>query len=117
MDTLQKAIEDITYISEKFPEEAFRIISDNKDEAIPYLRAAVKYACSKGGELSTDYELHLYALFLLAQFQDRAFFPEIIEFVSLPDDDLDYMIGDCITEGLADILYNTYNGDEEPLGF
>lgn len=115
MDTLQKAIEDITYISEKFPEEAFRIISDNKDEAIPYLRAAVKYACSKGGELSTDYELHLYALFLLAQFQDREFFPEIIEFVSLPDDDLDYMIGDCITEGLADILYNTYNGDAELL--
>ena len=36
MGEVQKAIEEITYRSEKFPEEAFWIITANKEEAIPY---------------------------------------------------------------------------------
>ncbi len=115
MNELQRAIEEITHQSITFPEKAFRIIEKNREEAISYLRASVEYALTKRNEIEEGYQLHFYALFLLAQFQDRGFFPKIIKFVSMPEDELDYLIGDCVTSGLRDILYNTYNGDKELL--
>lgn len=58
-----------------------------------------------------NYMLHLYALYLLAQFRERRAFPKIIELISLPPNDVDSLLGDVITESLPDILYSTYNGD------
>ena len=34
-----------------------------------------------------------------------------MEMASLPEETLDYLIGDVLTEDLGSILYNTYNGD------
>ena len=114
-ELVQNAIQDITYRSSKFPEEPFRIISENKDVAVPCLIDAIKKAVSEGDDLDENYQLHFYALHLLGEFQDRECFPKIIELISLPGDTLDYLIGDAITSGLPDILYNTYNGDLEIL--
>ena len=115
MRELKEAIEEITYRSKYFPERAFRIISENREEAIPYLREAVKYANDKRTEIDEDYQLHFYALYLLGQFQDRDFFSDIVEFVSMPSKDLDFLIGDSITSGLSNILYNTFDGQLELL--
>lgn len=111
MSEVQKAIEEITYRTNVFPEKAFQVITANKEEAVPYLREAVEYAACKGMELEEDYQLHFYALFLLGEFKDRDSFPQIMKLVSLPEDEVEYLIGDGKTEGLKDILYNTYNGD------
>ncbi len=51
MTELQKAIEEITNSSKTFPEQAFQVITANKEEAIPYLRGAISYAASKGTEV------------------------------------------------------------------
>ncbi len=112
---LSTAIEEITYASKKFPGKAFQIVLANKDEAIPYLRSAIRKVLDERGQLEEGYQLHFYALFLLGEFQDREFFPEIMEFISLPGEVLDYLIGDLITSGLKDIVYNMYNGDMELL--
>ena len=110
-ESIQKAIENITYSSKKFPEDAFRIISEEKEEAVPYLRAAIEKAVCEKDDLDEEYQLHFYALYLLGQFQERECFSQIMELASLPGEVLDYLIGDAITTGLSDILYNTYNGD------
>lgn len=116
MSDLQKAIEEITYWNYNvFPKAAFQVITANKEEAIPYLREAVEHALSKRTDLETNYQLHFYALYLLGEFQDRESFSKIMELVSLPGDDVEYLIGDCITTGLPDILYNTYDGNIELL--
>lgn len=115
MSEVQKAIDEITHLSETFPKEAFRIITANEEEAIPYLREAVSYAISKGKALGENYQLHFYALYLLGEFQDKEAFPKIMELVSLPDGTAEYLIGDCITADLRDILYNTYDGNIELL--
>ena len=73
MNTLQEAVEEITYARSEFPEEA------------------------------------------LAEFQDKEIFPTIVELASQPEEVLDILIGDIITEGLPDILYCTFNGDFELL--
>lgn len=111
MEELQRAIENITRFGEKFPKEEFEVICANRDAAIPYLRGAVEKAIREKEDIEEGYELHFYAIYLLAQFQDRAFFPKLMELATLPDDTLDFLIGDAITENLRDILYNTYNGD------
>ncbi len=115
MGEVQKAMIEITHMSGKFPEEAFRVITENRSEAIPCLREAVDYAVRNGEELDEDYQLHFYALYLLGEFQDRDSFSRIMKLVSLPRDTVDYLIGDCITSGLKDILYNTYDGNMELL--
>ena len=111
--SVQKAIEEITNRTPNFPEKQFQIISENPDLAIPYLNAAIDRAVSEGEDLDENYQLHFYAIFLLGQFQERESFPRIMKLVSLPRDVLDGMIGDAVTSGLQDILYNTYNGDKE----
>lgn len=113
--SIQKAIEEITNRTPNFPEKQFLIISENPDLAIPYLNAAIDRAVSEGEDLDENYQLHFYAIFLLGQFQERESFPRIMKLVSLPRDVLDGMIGDAVTSGLQDILYNTYNGDKELL--
>lgn len=113
MEQLQKAIENITYFDKKFPKKEFEIISANRDAAIPYLRSAVEKAIEEKDGLDEGYQLHFYAMYLLAQFQDREFFPKMVELFSLPTDTLDALIGDALTESVGNILYNTYNGDIE----
>lgn len=115
METLQEAIQKITFQDKKFPKKEFEIIRMEKDAAIPYLRQAVEKALLEQDKLDENYQLHFYALFLLGEFQDKEFFPEIIKLALLPGDTLDMLIGDAVTSGLPDILYNTYNGDLELL--
>lgn len=115
MDNLQTAIENITFYTKKFPAEEFRYIVNHKEEALPYLRAALNRAIEEGADLDKGYELHLYALFFLAEFHDRESFKKIITLASLPSEILDGLIGDAVTEGLRDILYHTYDGNLELL--
>ena len=111
MEQLQTAIESISKRSDKFPQKEFEIICANKAEAIPLLRSAIERAIAEGKNLDEDFQLHFYAMFLLAQFQDREFFPRMMELASLPEDTLDSLIGDAMTESLSNILYNMYNGE------
>ena len=45
----------------------------------------------------------------------REFFPKIMEFISMPGDELEFLIGDAVTANMQDILYNTYDGNLELL--
>lgn len=115
MSEVQKAVEEITYVSKKFPQKAFDVITANKEEAIPYLRSAIEKAIAEKDELEEDYQLHFYALYLLGEFREQTSFSKILELASLPEEVLDGLIGDAVTSGLKDIVYNTYNGDMELL--
>lgn len=79
------------------------------------MREAIDYAVSKGRMLDENYQLYFYALYLLGELRDRESFSKIVELVSLPDGMAEYLIGDCITTELRDILYNTYDGNIELL--
>lgn len=114
-ETVPKALETITQYGSRFPEQEFEIIRNNKEEALPSLRSAVDRAIAEKEGVGEEYALHFYAVYLLAELQDRESFPRIMELACLPSDTLDFLIGDTITEGLRDILYCTYNGDLQML--
>lgn len=115
MIDLQDALERVTYHTSKFPQEEFQVIRQNYKEAKPYLYAAIDKAMEEAEELEENYELHFYALFFLAEFKDTEAFEKIIDLVHLPSDLLDDLIGDLNTDGLDQILYNTFNGNVELL--
>lgn len=109
--SVQTAIEKITYYTREFPEEPFRVLSENPQEAIPYLMEGIKKALTEQDRLEQDYQLHFYALFLLAQFGYQEAFPTVMELISIPSDALDFLLGGAITEGLDSILYSLYDGN------
>ena len=57
MSGLQKAIEEITYVSKKFPQKAFNVVTANREEALPYLRSALEKAIEERDELEENYQL------------------------------------------------------------
>lgn len=111
MNTLQDSIKTISTFQQPFPMEAFRLISQNRDAALPILREAVDLAVQEGKDYPEDNTLPFHALFLLGEFQDRESFERIAALVSLPSDVVNALIGDAITSGLSDILYNIWNGN------
>lgn len=110
-----KAIERIKYITPAFPKEEFDIIRQNADKAKPIFYEALASAQADPENVPADYQLYFYALLFLGEFQDRDSFEKIVEFVSMPPDMLDLLLADFITDGLNDVLYNTYNGNLELL--
>ncbi len=61
-----------------------------------------------------EYSLHIYALYLLAQFKVPQAYPLIIEFFSAPGDILQ-VAGNIVIENLGRIFANVSGGNPEPL--
>ena len=110
---MHKVIDELRYHKGRFPRKALERLVARKDEAIPLLLRTLDEVL-QDPEIATedeDYMLHLYSLYLLAQFREKKAFPKILELISLPPDDVDFMLGDTLTESLQNILYSTYDGD------
>ncbi len=53
----------------------------------------------------------IYALFLLAQFREPRAYPLVVDLVSLPEDVVDHLMGDAVTEDLGRILASVCDSD------
>ncbi|HUG94402.1 MAG TPA: DUF1186 domain-containing protein [Planctomycetaceae bacterium] len=87
------------------PERALRAAQRRRAEIAPRLIELIRQATRtvRDGE-APEGEGHVFALYLLAEFQAREALPVILEAVSLPDDWPFELFGDAITEDLASIL-------------
>lgn len=110
---MEKIISKLTYFDKRFPREALEEAIKNKEEIIPLLLSALDEINEDIDIVmdDADYMLHLYALYLLAEFREERAFGRIMDLVSHPSDEVESMLGDVLTEGLSSILYSTYNGD------
>ena len=57
-----------------------------------------------------SYDLSAYALFLLAQFQEKKAFPKLLQLLTLDRESLDILLDDIIAN-MGNILYSTYDGN------
>jgi uncharacterized protein YchJ len=55
------------------------------------------------------------AMYFLASFKEKRAFPSVLRLCRLPDETIDDLLGDFITEGLGRILASTYSGNIENL--
>jgi hypothetical protein len=89
----------------KLPERAIRAAQQRRDEMAPRLIELIRKASDavQAGGSPEGYG-HLFALYLLTEFDAKESLPAILEAVSLPGDGPFELFGDAITEDLSRVL-------------
>lgn len=99
-------------ISHKFPTEAVLEARKHKKELTEIFLENLENIYKNPNIIFIDDELHIFGLFLLAEFKEQRAFPVLINILNkLDEEDLDAMLGDIVTEELDSILASTFNGD------
>ena len=111
---LEKALENIKHIKSKIAIDEIECIRSNKEAAIPVLIEYVKAVVDFGDAFPEDYDMHLYAMFLLAEFRVREAFPYLLKYLEYDEDITDQLLGDIITENFAAILASVASVDDIP---
>ncbi len=102
---------DLEYPLKAFPEAAIQAALSRREEITPLLLRVLGDAVFTVATEDDDTMAPLFALYILSQFREQKAFPLIIELARLPEERLDYMIGDAITEALPQFIGSTYDGN------
>ncbi len=99
-------LEELAYDMGELPRDAIEAAITKKEQITPYLLDILKDAIERVDEIVEDdnYQGHLYAMYLLAQFREEAAFPFILELISFPGDIPHAIAGDVLTEDISRIL-------------
>jgi hypothetical protein len=100
-----------------FPKLALERAIEEQGTITPILLSSLERARDNLPELLEDsaYFLHLYALYLLAQFREQKAYAPIVAFFSLPGEISLDLTGEVVTEDLHRILASVYHGDLVPI--
>ena len=114
---LTEIIAELENYTGKFPRQALERAIEEREAITPVLLETLEeWKNNLEGLIDMpDYFLHIYALYLLAQFKEPKAYPLIIEFFSAPGKITLDVTGDLVTEDLARILASVSNGNIEPL--
>ncbi len=114
---LEEILSELENNTGKFPRLALKRAIEEREAITPLLLATLEKCKNNLEELldRPDYILHIYALFLLAQFREPLAYPLIIEFFSVPGELSVDVTGDVVTEDLCRILASVSQGNIEPL--
>ena len=112
--TTQEIVDSLTYYTKQLPRTALTEAPQHREELIPHLLDALDYACDNADKLiaeDSSYNLHFFAMFLLAQFREKQAFPKLIRLLRKDEKTLDRLFGDALTEGVNRCLYCVYDGN------
>ena len=115
MNTEIKSIEEHSKV---FPIQEIENIREHKLEYIGILFDSIKYVIENAENLrksKSKYFLHIYAIYLLAEFREQCAFPLITDFVQLSQKQYEFLSHDVVTDKLASIFASTYNGEHQLL--
>lgn len=96
-----------------FPRTAVEAAVARREEIIPELLRVLEKTLDQAAQLADvpGYIAHLYAMLLLAQFRETRAYPLVVRFALLPNDLLDPLCGDFVTEDLGRVLASVCGGD------
>lgn len=100
-----------------YPRDIIQEMIDRQEEMTPALLEVLTDAAQrpehylKGG----NWKLVTLACYLLAQFRVTAAFKPLCTLLAGPEDTIDDLFGDMITEDMGNILASVYDGDDTPL--
>jgi hypothetical protein len=100
-----------------FPREAMQTAIRQREAITPELLRVVEAVAEEPAAYASrkDYMLHLFALFLLAQFREPRAYGPLVKMCRLPEKTAEDLFGDIVTDGLNRILASVYDGDPAPL--
>ena len=99
-----------------FPREALEEAVRRREEITPELLRILEDTVVHAEQIveedtESEYFAHLYAMYLLAQFRETRAYPLVVQFARLPEETLDFLTGDFVTEGLDCVLASVCGGD------
>ncbi len=114
---LSEIIAELENYTGKFPRQALEEAIAQREAITPLLLETLAKWKDNLEELAQlpDYFLHIYALYLLAQFKESQAYPLIIEFFSASGDSSLDLAEDFVTGDLGRILATVSEGNVEPL--
>ncbi len=110
-------LEELAYDMGELPREAIEAAIAKREQLIPYLLRVLEDAAVRLQEVieHDNYQGHLYAMYLLAQFREVRAFPLILQLISYPGEIPHTILGDVLTEDLSRILASVCGGNIAPL--
>ena len=98
-------------------ENALLAAADQRDAITPELIAAIDRVCADPARFLENREdcLHVFAIYLLAQFRERRALDAFLRFFTLPGEQALDLTGDMVTEQGAAVLASVCGGDPAPL--
>lgn len=115
---LAHIIEELAYdMGGELPRDAIEAAIAKRKQITPHLLAILEDATYRVDEIMEDdnYQGHLYAMYLLAQFREEKAYPFIVELFSYPGEIPHAIAGDVLTEDLSRILASVCGKNIEPL--
>ncbi|MGV3531834.1 MAG: DUF1186 domain-containing protein [Chthoniobacteraceae bacterium] len=112
MRALPEYLRPLEYLTQPFPAEAVQAAIDRREESIPYLLESLAWVVEdpeEASELEGPYMLHIFAMYLLAQFRETRALPFLLQLFRLPE--YEELTGDVATESLDRILASTCGSD------
>jgi hypothetical protein len=115
--TVPEILKELEPYTGRFPMKAMRAAIEQREAITPELLRVVETAAENPVEFAKreDYMLHVFALFLLAQFREKRAYPAIVKMFSAPGETPFDLAGDTVTEGLSQIFASVYDGNPAPL--
>jgi hypothetical protein len=115
--TVAEILKELELCTGRFPRRAIEQAVAQREVVTPELLRVLDEVAAdpEAFALRDDYMLHLFAMYLLAQFREKRAYRPIVKIFSTPGDVPEELAGDTVTEGLHQILGSVYDGDPEPL--
>ena len=112
-NTLRAQLE---YFTRPFPRAAIAFANAHREEVGPFLIESLsRMAADPSIADDEEYVLHLYAMHLLATWRDARVYAPLVALGHHPDDVLDIVLGDVITESYSRSLAAVCDGNTAPL--
>jgi hypothetical protein len=109
---LETALKALEHARHPFPEEAIRWAMAHRAEITPALLESLREPPARIMEREGGWFLNVLAMYLLAQFREKAAFEPIIDFHAAITEAEEDLTEGVVTEGLSRILASLYLGDD-----
>ena len=110
---LQQILDAFERNTGRYEREAVSEAILRRDEIIPALLGVLEEIARNPEPFLDDEDriIHIYAMYLLAQFRETRAYPLLVEIFSAPGEFAFDLVGDTVTEGLGKILASVSGGD------
>jgi len=114
---LEEILSELENNTGKFPDLALERAIEERSAITPILLTILEKFSNNPEDLldKNDYILHIYTLYLLAQFREALAYPLIVKFFSVPGEISLDVTGDVVTGDLGRILASVSDGNIEPI--
>ncbi len=115
--TVPEILKELEPYTGRFPMQAIRAAIAHREAITPELLRVVEAVAQDPVAFAAreGYMLHLFAMYLLAQFREQRAYRPLVKMFSAPGETPFDLAGDTVTEGLHNILASVYDGDPTPI--